>query len=92
MEEFSKKLLAIYSTIIFFISLFISYIVFKGIFFLRNTGLLDQKYINIFYIILLILFTIYILFLMIIIHSILKGKEEDLRLRSNNKYIEWRLK
>ena len=91
MGEFSKKLLAIYGSIIFSISLFVFYVIFKG--FLLLTSVTNRsvgEYIGTFYIIITVMCIGYILFLSVIIFLIFKGREKDLRFQSIQKYIEWR--
>lgn len=90
MRDFSKKLLGIYGSIVFFISLFVSYVLFKGAAILEKIGAINQASITIFYTIVGIMCVAYSLFLAVIIVSILKGKEEDLKFDSNKKYFNWR--
>jgi len=93
MKDFSKKLLGIYGTIMFFISLFVFYVIFKGIYILSSfTNKVKPTDITIFYIIATIMSSAYICFIIIVILSIIKGKEKDLRFKSLEEYVNWRLK
>lgn len=93
MEEFSKKLLAIYGSIIFFISLLVFYIIFRGFLLLTSvTSRSVGQYLTTFYIILIIMCAIYVWFIGVIIFLVFKGREKDLRFQSIQKYIEWSLR
>ncbi|UCD03939.1 MAG: hypothetical protein JSW73_05375 [Candidatus Woesearchaeota archaeon] len=93
MEEFDKKLLAIYGSVIFFISLFVFHVLFSGFLLLTSTtNRFTGEYINTFYIIIGIMCVGYILFLSIIMFLVFKGREKDLRFESIRKYIEWSLR
>jgi hypothetical protein len=90
MEEFSKKLLAIYGSVIFFISLFVFHVIFRGFLLLTSaTNRFSGEYISTFYIIIGTMCVGYILFLAIIMFLVFKGREKDLRFESIQRYIEW---
>jgi len=93
MGEFDKKLLVIYGSVVFVVSLTVFYIIFRGFLFLSQiTGRIGSGYINTFYLIIAIMGIAYVLFIAITMFLVFKDREEDLRFQSIQKYTEWRLK
>lgn len=90
MEEFNKKLLGIYGTLFFFVSLIVFYILVRAYILFSFTDVDDTSF-NIFYIVALLMLMSYIGFIGAVIYSILKGKKEDLRLQSALDYAKWKL-
>lgn len=90
MKDFDDRLLLIYGSLIFGVSLFVFYIIFKGFMLISGRNIIDSDYKNTFYIIASLMVIGYVLFISIVIFLIMKGREEDLKLQSIDKYINWR--
>lgn len=92
MKEFSKKLLGIYGTIFFGVSLLVFYIIFKAYYFFNSVAFsTTSSSFDLFYLIAITMLMCYVSFIGAVIYSIIQGKKEDLRLQSALEYANWRL-